>query len=155
MGSRDEKSQNKFLESPSYAAMLRVMFPEAVFIPKECQVKASLSFKSATLQSNLNVLVDSGAIDNFISPLIINCFSIPTYELLKPKTVYNIDGSKNSIGPMMHAANLEVHYNDDTVYLCFLIANLGSDSMLLGMPFLATFNPEINWIVGIVYSTGM
>jgi hypothetical protein len=131
MGSRDEKSQDKFLESPLHAAMLRVMFPEAVFIPKEYQVKAPLSFKSTTLQSNLNALVDSGATDNFISPLIINCFNIPTYELLKPKTVHNVDGSKNSIGPMTHATNLEVHYNDDTVYLCFLIANLGSNSMLL------------------------
>jgi hypothetical protein len=47
---------------------------------------------------------------------------------------------------MTYVANLEVHYNNNTVYLCFLIANLGSDSMLLGMPFLAAFNPEINWM---------
>jgi hypothetical protein len=148
MGSRDEKSWNKFLESPSYTAMLRMMILEAIFIPKECQVKAPLSFKSATLQSNLNTLVDSGATDNFISLLIINHFNIPTYELLKPKTVCNVDRSKNSIGPMIHATNLEVYYNDNTVYLCFLIANLGSDSMLPGMPFLATFNLEINWMEG-------
>jgi hypothetical protein len=86
MGSRNEKSQNKFLESPLHATMLRVMFLEAVFIPKECQVKASLLFESATLQSNLSTLVDSGATDNCISPLIINCFNIPTYKPLKPKT---------------------------------------------------------------------
>jgi hypothetical protein len=94
MGSRDEKSWNKFLESPLHAAILRVMFPEAIFIPKEHQVKAPLSFKSTTLQSNLSTLIDSGTTDNFISPLIINCFNILTYELLKPKTVHNIDGSK-------------------------------------------------------------
>ena len=148
MGRRNERPRNKFLESPTHAAMLRALFPEAVFIPKERQVKAPILIKSAQLHSNINALLDSGATDNFISPLIINRFNIPTYELPKPRIVCNIDGSKNSIGPMTHAATLEVQHNKETICLCFLVANLGSDSMLLGMPFFAAFNPEINWTDG-------
>jgi len=49
---------------------------------------------------------------------------------------------------MTHATNLEVQYNNETVPLLFFIMNMGSDSMLLGMPFLAAYNPDINWKAG-------
>ena len=149
MGTRNEKPRNKFLESPIHTAMLRAIFPEAVFIPKEQQVKVTVLLKSAILHTNVNALLDSGTTDNFISLLVINCFKIPTYALPKPKIVHNVDGTKNNIGPMTHAANLEVQYNNnETIHLCFLVANLGSDLILLGMPFLAAFNSTIDWTTG-------
>jgi hypothetical protein len=46
---------------------------------------------------------------------------------------------------MTDAVNLEVHYYNQIVPLHFYVMNLGSDEMLLGMPFLATYNPDINW----------
>ena len=76
----------------------------------------------------------------------INCYSIPTYKLPKPRIVCNIDGTKNNMGPMTHATNLKVRHNNDIIQINFLIANLGGNSTLLGMPFLATFNPEITVI---------
>jgi hypothetical protein len=128
--------------------MLRTIFPEAAFIPKQHQVKAPVQLQSKTLRSNVHTLLDSGATDNFISPLIVNRFNIQTYRLPKLKIVRNVDGSKNSIGPMTNAVNLEVHYHNYKIPLYFYVINLGDDSMLLGMPFLATYNPEINWQTG-------
>ena len=148
IGRRNESFGNKFLESPTHTAMLRTIFPEAAFIPKQRQVKAPVKLQSKSLRSNVHALLDSGATDNFISPLIINCFNITTYRLPKPKIVCNVDGSKNSIGPITNAVNLEVHYHNYKVPLCFYMMNLGDDSMLLGMPFLAAYNPEINWQTG-------
>jgi len=148
MGTRNEKLRNKFLESPTHAAMLWALFPEAVFIPKRHQVKAQVHLQSAHLHANIYALIDSGATDNFISPITVKRFNLPTYELPKAKIVCNVDGTKNSIGPMTHATNLEVQYNNETVPLLFFIMNMGSDSMLLGMPFLAAYNPDIDWKVG-------
>jgi hypothetical protein len=128
-----------------HTAMLWTIFPKAAFIPKQCQVKASVQLQSKLLHSNIDALLDSGATDNFISPLIVNCFEIKTFQLPRPKIVHNVDGSKNSIGPMTDTVNLEVHYHNQIVPLCFYVINLGSDEMLLGMPFLATYNPDINW----------
>ena len=81
MGRRNESSRNKFLESPTHTAMLRALFPEAVFIPKTRQVQAEVTLQSGTLKANIKALLDSGATDNFISPVIINRFNIPTYKL--------------------------------------------------------------------------
>jgi hypothetical protein len=125
--------------------MLRTIFPEAAFIPKQCQVKAPVQLYSKSLRSSIDALLDSGATDNFISPLIVNRFKIETFQLPRPKIVRNVDGSKNSIGPMTDAVNLEVHYHNQIVPLRFYVMNLGSDEMLLGMPFLAAYNPDINW----------
>src|SRR5947209_7551390 len=128
-----------------HTAMLRTIFPEAAFIPKQHQVKAPVQLQSKSLHSNIDALLDSGATDNFISPLIVNRFEIETFQLPRPKIVRNVDGSKNSIGPMTDAVNLEVHYHNQIVPLHFYVMNLGSDEMLLGMPFLAAYNPDINW----------
>src|SRR5438445_5915555 len=127
-----------------HTAMLRTIFPEAAFIPKQRQVKAPVQLHSKSLRSSIDALLDSGTNDNFISPLIVNRFKIETFQLPKPKIVCNVDGSKNSIGPMTNAVNLEVHYHNQIVPLCFYVMNLGSDEMLLGMPFLATYNLDIN-----------
>ena len=155
VGRRDESTRNKFLESLTHTAMLWTIFPEAAFIPKECQVKVPLHLQTKSCNAKLHTLLDSGATDNFISPLIINRFKIKTHKLPKPKIVHNVDGSRNSIGPMTKAVTLDMHYYNQKVPLYFYVMNLGSDSMLLGMPFLAAYNPEINWQEGTFYGDVM
>ena len=92
--------------------MLWTIFPEAAFISKQCQVKAPVQLQSKSLHLNIDALLDSGTTDNFISLLIVNHFEIETFQLPKPKIIHNVDGSKNSIGPMTDAVNLEVHYHN-------------------------------------------
>ena len=93
MGRRNEKPRNKFLESPTHSAMLRAIFPEAafvskeVFIPKARQIRAQVSLQSSHLHANISALLDSGATENFINPLIVNRFNLPIYELPKSKVI--------------------------------------------------------------------
>jgi hypothetical protein len=93
-------------------------------------------------------LLDSGATDNFISPSVVDHFQIPSYELSKPRTIRNVDRTKNSIGAVTHAVNLEILYNGKKQNHNFFIIDLGTDHMLLGMPFFAATNPSIDWTAG-------
>ena len=43
MGSRNERDGNKFLKGPQQAAMLRALFPQAAFIPKEQAIHAPIN----------------------------------------------------------------------------------------------------------------
>jgi hypothetical protein len=92
--------------------------------------------------------MDSGMMDNFISPNIVQYFSIPTFELPKPRMIRNVDGTKNNIGNINTAAHLDVTHNNKKERHTFYIIDLGKDHMLLGMPFLAATNPEIDWTQG-------
>jgi len=128
--------------------MLRALFPNAVFKSKNRAIHADIQFHSRTLHQEASALIDSGATDNFISLDLVDNFFIPTINLPKPKTVRNIDGTRNSIGTINQAAHLDLTYNGKKNTHNFYVIDLGEDHMVLGMPFLAAVNPEINWTEG-------
>ena len=125
--------------------MLRALFKDAVFKPNQSSIHAPVIFHSRTLHSQVSALIDSSATESFISPDLVEHFSIPTHEIPKPKVVRNIDGTKNSIGNVTHAATLRIHYEGQDTEHLFYVIDLGDDHMLLGMPFLKATNPHINW----------
>jgi hypothetical protein len=147
MGSGDERHGNTFLNGPQHAAMLRALFPQAVFIPHEQSIHAPVNLRSTSLISEVDALVDSGATDNFISPAVIQHFGIPTRQLHKPRAIRNVDGTANKIGAVTHVADLTLRFKG-TRTQTFYIVDLGEDHMLLGMPFLAATNPKIDWSEG-------
>jgi len=127
--------------------MLRALFPNTVFKSKNRAVHADIWFHSRTLYQKASALIDSGTTDNFISPDLVDHF-FPTINLPKPKTVQNIDRTRNSIGTIDKAAYLDLTYNRKKNNHNFYVIDLGEDHMVLGMPFLAAVNVEINWTEG-------
>ena len=75
-------------------------------MPKQKAVYALVTIQSKTLNSNFEALIDSGATENFISPDVINHFSIPVQDLPNPRTIHNVDRTKNSIGEVTQIASL-------------------------------------------------
>jgi hypothetical protein len=59
-----------------------------------------------------------------------------------------VDGTKNNIGNVSITAYLNVTHNNKKEQYTFYIIDLDKDHMLLGMPFLAATNPEIDWTQG-------
>ena len=129
-------------------AMLRALFPQAIFMPRQKAVHAPVLIQSKTFTANLEALIDSGTTENFISPNVISYFSIPAQDLPNPRTIHNVDGTKNSIGEVTQVTYLQIHYQGKANMHPFFIIDLGGDPMLLGMPFLAAYNPIINWTAG-------
>ena len=88
--------------------MLRALFPQAIFMPKQKAVYTPVTIQSKTLISNLEALINSGMTENFISPDIINHFSILVQDLPNPRTIRNVDGTKNSIGEVTQITSLRI-----------------------------------------------
>jgi hypothetical protein len=124
--------------------MLRALFPQAAFIPKEQSLHAAV-LQSAHLHNNIDALIDSGATDNFILSALVYQFKIPTYGLDKPKIVRNVNGTTNNNGTVKEYAPITILHNGQTTAHTFYVIDLGEDHMLLGMPFLAATNPDIDW----------
>ena len=128
-------------------AMLRALFPDAVYIPKQKYVHAPIKFHSRMIHSDMNALIDSGATENFISPELVKHFWIHTLDV-KPRVIRNVDGTSNQMGNVIKAIILKVQYKGQQTTHTFYVITLGDDHMLLGMPFLATTNPDIDWTNG-------
>jgi len=63
----------------------------------------------------------------------------------KTPTIRNVDGTENKQGMVTLAANLDIRYNGVKTTHMFYMIHIGVDHMLLGMPFLAAMNPNIDW----------
>jgi len=59
--------------------------------------------------------------------------------------VRNVDGTNNSRGAITHQVECNVFYRGHVERMRMDICNLGKTEVILGMPWLAAHNPEINW----------
>ena len=75
-------------------------------------------------------------------------YQIPTCTIPKPQTIRNVDGTENKHGKVKLATNINIRYNGIKTMHTFYVINLRLDHMLLGMPFLAAMNLNIDWTKG-------
>ena len=70
-----------------------------------CQIFAinmKISFRSLSEQAKKTVLIDSGATENFLERDTWQKMGIRSHKMVKPITVYNVDGTENSQGKITH-----------------------------------------------------
>jgi hypothetical protein len=90
-------------------------------------------------------LVDSGATDNFMHPAFAKRMGLGLQKLQTPKKIFNIDNTTNKSGMITHYLNLNVCTNGIYKQMRFLVTDIGNEEVLLGYPWLATFEPKFNW----------
>src|SRR5260370_37506663 len=95
--------------------------------------------------TNVKALVDSGATDNFISPDFARRMGLGLMLLERPRKVWNIDNTENRAGSITHSIMLDVQTNGQRNNMVFLVTELGAKDLLLGYPWLATYEPHISW----------
>ena len=90
-------------------------------------------------------LVDSGTTDNFIHPTFAKWLGLAMTPLEKPKQIYNIDNTSNKSGSITHSLELKVTTKGIDKIMRFLVTDIGNEDILLGYPWLATFEPKFGW----------
>jgi hypothetical protein len=70
---------------------------------------------------------------------------IGSLQLKRPRTIWNIDGTHNKSGTIKSFVDLQVQCGPRIEEMKFLVTDLGEDEIILGYPWLAAFQPEINW----------
>jgi hypothetical protein len=90
---------------------------------KSLQIPTLLQTSHATAERQ--VLVDSGATDNFISEKLLKRMKIGKLRLQKPQTIWNIDGTHNKDGTIKDFVDLQVRVGPKTQEMKFLVTNLG------------------------------
>ena len=113
-------------------------------------MRVPVSIHASYNMANIKALVDSGATDNFIHPNFIKQMGLGQRELDKPKNIYNIDDTTNKAGQITHYLNLAVTMGGTTKEMRFLITDIGREDVLLGYPWLATYEPRFSWKHGTI-----
>jgi predicted aspartyl protease len=109
-----------------------------------------VSVRASYNMADVKALVDSGATDNFIHLNFVKRMGIGQRELDKPKNIYNIDDTTNKAGQITHYLNLTVTTGGKSKEMRFLITDIGQEDVLLGYPWLLTYEPHFSWKHGTI-----
>src|SRR3984885_14359240 len=96
---------------------------------------------------DIEALLDSGATATYISPSFIEDHRIPTRKLPYATYAYNADDTLNATA-ITHQAKLTCSYRGHVSTEWFFVTDIGSKTMIIGMTWLRSHNPEINWYTG-------
>jgi len=101
----------------------------------------------------IKVLLDSGTMGMFMNRKTAAKHGFRLQKLKRPVRVKNVNRMYNSRGAIMHEVEVNVYYKSHVERMRMDICDLGRTEVILGMPWLAAHNPEINWETGGVKMT--
>ena len=82
---------------------------KSVYITRYHSMKVPVSFQTLHATADKTILVDSGAMDNFIHLKLLKRLGLGSQPLERPWKIWNINGTTNKTGALMHCVDLEVH----------------------------------------------
>ena len=101
----------------------------------------------------VNALLDSGATGLFMNREFVEKNGFRMERLESPVKVMNVDGTHNKGGDITHKVTCNIFYKGYRKRARFDVCNLGRTEVILGMPWLAVHDPEIDWEKGKVELT--
>ena len=96
----------------------------------------------------VKALLDSGATGLFMDTTFAKEKRFKMEKLKKPLLVRNVDGTVNAEGAIMHQVECNMFFKGHVERARMDVCNLGKTELILGMPWLAAHNPEIDWEKG-------
>ena len=99
-------------------------------------------------QMDKDALLDCGATGLFMDLKWAKGNYISMTKLEYPILVYNVDGSRNSVGSIIHKATLIMIHKGHREKVMFKICDLGKINVIIGYTWLKKHNPEIDWSTG-------
>src|SRR6267154_3842899 len=82
---------------------------------------------------------------HYIDFNFVKSLQLPMEELCSPITVKNVDETENIAGKITHFIHLKFTIQQREMRANFLITRLGKQKVILGLPWLESENPNIDW----------
>ena len=125
--------------------------PVITAIPTERTLKIRVTLHVNQTKHETMAIIDSGATGSFIDPQLVRELDLETSPLIRPVKAFNVDGTSNCKGNITQETDIELSFPDysdvlhsETIRL--MVLNLGKPQLILGMPWLQKWNPEIDWV---------
>jgi len=111
------------------------------------KVTVKIGLERIDMQEGITVeaLLDSGATGLVMSSEFARKQGFKLKKLDRPMYVRNVDGSLNKEGPIKHMVEVNIYYQGHRERMEIDVIGGQKWTVILGMPWLARHNPEINW----------
>ena len=96
----------------------------------------------------VRVLLDSGVTGLFTDTTFTREKRLKMEKLKKPLLVRNVNGTVNAGGAITHQVECNMFFKGHVERARMDVCNLGKTEVILGMLWLAVYNPEIDWEKG-------
>jgi len=93
----------------------------------------------------VKALLDSGATGLFMDTTFAREKGFKMEKLKNPLLVRNVDGTVNAGGAITHQVECNMFFKGHIERARMDVCNLGKTEVILGMPWLAAYNLEIDW----------
>lgn len=97
----------------------------------------------------VEVLVNSGANDNFVDTDFVKSHELPIYKLSVPEEVHAIDGTLLEV--VTHRTEpLKLALSSNQEFVELFVITSPMNLVILGIPWLKRHNPHIDWATGTI-----
>ena len=93
-------------------------------------------------------LLDSGAMENFMSLDYTKYLHLPIKTLREPRKLFNVDRTPNQAGDLKYFTDLTTRTRMKSTTLRYFLSDLGDNKVILGYPWFAAAQPKIDWAKG-------
>jgi len=112
---------------------------------REVMVKIGLKQEEEEEGVATEALLDSGATGLVMSKEFARKHKFRRTELERPVHVRNVDGTFNYVGPIVDTVEVEIYFKGHKERTSIDVMGDQKWSVILGMPWLRHYNPEIDW----------
>ena len=127
--------------SPSHNAHVTVQA-----LPKSMQIPLQVIEPSRVMKVvDTHALIDSGADISCLDYQFAKKHCLPSTKLTTPVLIRNADLSENKQGLIKHTCRLFLNIEGLTHDVTFHVISCGKENLILGLPWLRTVNPKIDW----------
>jgi hypothetical protein len=95
-------------------------------------------------------MLDSGASGNFINKDFVEKYKIPKTRKKNKRRIKVIDGRDIADGVIEFECVVKMYINEHVEELFLDVTSLGRHDLVLGIPWLKTHNPSIDWPTGVL-----
>jgi len=120
---------------------------------REVTVKIGLKQEEEEEGVVTEALLDSGATGLVMSEEFVRRHKFKRTKLERPVYVRNVDGTLNYVEPIVDTVEVEIFFKGHKERTSIDVIRGQKWSVILGMPWLACHNPEIDWKIGEVKMT--
>ena len=107
------------------------------------QIPVKLSVNNQII--NTTAIIDCGTTRNFINLKLISLAQFPLQWLDRLVKAYKVDGTTNSKGSIVWETNVDILFSYCKENVWLMVLNIGWWQIILGMPWLWKWNPQIDW----------